>query len=124
MDDPPMSESQNALRLYPKPWKGEVVFACRKCQRRMKKRGGPGSLRKLKKWFRKRARSTPEAPAVSVIEVSCLKLCPKGGVTIFSRRQLGSQTPGVCIARSEEDLETLYCELTDVALSPENATLT
>jgi hypothetical protein len=51
-------------------------------------------------------------------------LCPKGGVTIFSRCQLGSQTPGVCIARSEKDLEKLYCELTDVALSPENATLT
>ncbi len=49
-----MTESQNALRLYPAPWKGEAVFACRKCQRRMKKNGGPAALRKLKKWFKKR----------------------------------------------------------------------
>jgi predicted metal-binding protein len=118
-----MADSQNALRLYPTPWKGEAVFACRKCQRRMKKSGGPDALRKLKKWFRKRARSTPEAPAVSVIEISCLKLCPKGGVTVFSGRQLGREL-GISIARSEEDLEKLYCELTDVALSPEKSTLT
>jgi predicted metal-binding protein len=119
----PMIESRNPLRLYPTPWKGEAIFACRKCQRRMKKHGGPDALRRLKKWFKRRARSTPEASAVSVIEVSCLKLCPKGGVTVFSGRHLGGEL-GVSIARSEDDLERLYCELTEVALSPENATLT
>jgi hypothetical protein len=118
-----MTESHNAPRLYPAPWKGEVVFACRKCQRRLKKSGGAAALRKLKKWFRKRAHETPEARQVHVIEVSCLKLCPKGGVTIFSARQLGKEPSTVCIARSEEDLKALYCELTDVALSPEKSTL-
>jgi hypothetical protein len=118
-----MTESQNALRLYPAPWKGEAVFAWRKCQRRMKKNGGPAALRKLKKWFKKRMHGTPYAPPVHLIDVSCLKLCPKGGVTIFSARQLGKDPPAVCFARSEQDLEALYCELTAVALSPEKSTL-
>ena len=118
-----MTESQNAPRLYPAPWKGEAVFACRKCQRRMKKNGGPAALRKLKKWFKKRARGAPQAPPVHLIDVSCLKLCPKGGVTIFSARQLGKDPSAVCIARSEQDLEALYCELTAVALFPEKSTL-
>jgi hypothetical protein len=118
-----MTESHNALRLYSTPWKGEAVFACRKCQRRMKKGGGPAALRKLKKWFKRRMHGTPDAPPVHLIDVSCLKLCPKGGVTIFSARQLGKETPAVCIARSEQDLETLYCEVTAVALFPEKSTL-
>ncbi len=118
-----MTESQKALRLYPAPWKGEAVFACRKCQRRMKKGGGPAALRKLKKWFKKRARGTPQAPPVHLIDVSCLKLCPKGGITIFSARQLGKELPVVSIARSEQDLEALYCELTAVALLSEKSTL-
>jgi predicted metal-binding protein len=118
-----MTESQNALRLYLTPWKGEAVFACRKCQRRVKKGGGPAVLRKLKKWFKKRMHGTPEAPPVHLIDVSCLKICPKGGVTIFSARQLGKDPSTIGIARSEEDLEALYCELTDVALSPEKSTL-
>jgi hypothetical protein len=118
-----MSEPQNALRLYPAPWKGEAVFACRKCQNRIKKSSGPTALRKLKKWFKRRAHRTTHAPPVHLIDVSCLKLCPKGGVTIFSARQLGKDPSAVCIARSEEDLEALYCELTAVALFPEKSTL-
>ena len=118
-----MTDSQNAPRLYSAPWKGEAIFACRKCQRRMKKSGGPAALGKLKKWFKKRAHKTPHMPPVHIIDVSCLKLCPQDGVTIFSARQLGKEPPAVCIARSEEDLEGLYCELTDVALSPEKSTL-
>jgi hypothetical protein len=118
-----MTEFQNALRLYPAPWKGEAVFACRKCQRRIKKSGGPAALRKLKKWFKKRTHGTPKAPPVHLIDVSCLKLCPKGGVTIFAARHLGKDPLAVCIARSEQDLEALYCELTAVALSPAKSTL-
>ncbi len=113
-------EASGTLRLYRAPWKGEVLFACRKCQRKMKKRGGTRALARLKSWFNKRGK---ERSSVRVIDVPCVKLCPKGGVTVFTRRNLAHDPPGVLIARSEDDLETLYCELTEVALLPENATL-
>ncbi len=115
------SDSGNPLRIYATPWKGEPVFACLKCQRKLKKGKGPKALRKIKKWFRKR--SSESAHPVSVIGISCVDLCPKNGVTIFSARQLKRQRPRVCIARSESDLEQIYCDVTDVALFPENDTL-
>jgi hypothetical protein len=46
-----------------------------------------------------------------VIDVACVKLCPKGGVMIFAQQQLAHHPPGVCIARSEEDLEAFYRQL-------------
>ena len=110
-----------ALRMYRAPWKGEALFVCRKCQRKMK-RGGIPALAKVKKWFKKRAKKGNDMP-LHVIQVPCVGLCPKGGVTVFSQRQLACEPPRVCIARSKADLEKLYCELTDVALSPENVTL-
>ncbi len=94
------------LRLYRTPWKGELVLACRKCQKRMKKR--EGGLRKIKRWFKARAKEDADAPRIHVIQVPCVKLCPKGGVTIFSDRQLAHSPAGVCIARSEADLEAFY----------------
>jgi hypothetical protein len=112
---------EEALRMYRVPWKGEALFACRKCQRKMK-RGGPAALAKVKKWFKRRAKKGKD-PTVHVIQIPCVKLCPKGGVTVFSRRQLMREPPGICIARTEADLEELYCELTEVALSSEKATL-
>lgn len=119
---PEAIDSSTPLRIYRTPWKGEALFACRKCQRRMKKRGGPAALVKLKSWFKKRAGKSPELPQVRVIDIPCVKLCPKSGVTVFSRRQLAHDPPGVSIARTGQDLETLYCELTDVALFPAKAT--
>jgi hypothetical protein len=110
-----------ALRIYRAPWEGETLFACRKCQRKMKRNGVP-ALAKVKRWFRKRAKKSKDA-SVHVIQIPCVKLCPKGGVTFFSRRQLLREPPAVCIARTEADLEKLYCELTEVALSPSKVTL-
>ncbi len=113
-------EVTGVMRLYRAPWKGEVVFACKKCQRKLKKHGGVRALARLKSWFKRRSRDT--AP-VRVIDIPCVKLCPKGGVTVFTRRQLAHEPAAVAIARSEQDLEALYWELTEVALSSENATL-
>ncbi len=116
------TDQNGTLRLYRTPWKGEALFACKKCQRKMKKHGGAPAMARLKSWFKKRAGKSSNLPAVRVVDVPCVKLCPKGGVTVFSRRQLAHEPPGVCIARNEADLETLYRELTDVALSPAKVT--
>lgn len=86
----------------------------------MKRHGGQRALGRLKKWFRRRA---DDSPPVHVIDIPCVKLCPKGGVTVFAPRHLNIEPPRIAIARSVSDLETLYCELTEVALSPAKATL-
>jgi hypothetical protein len=120
---PQVRDPGTPLRLYPIPWQGDAVFACLKCQRKLKKSKDLKALRKVAKWFRKRSSRSAERPPVSVIGMSCVDLCPKNGVTIFSARQLVCQRPAVRIVRSESDLEQIYCELTDVALFPENDTL-
>lgn len=86
----------------------------------MDRHGGQRALSRLKKWFRKRSDDTSP---VHVIDIPCVKLCPKGGVTVFARRHLNIDPPRIAIVRSAGDLETLYCELTEVALSPAKATL-
>lgn len=116
------AEGGQTLRLYHTPWPGEVLFACRKCQRRIKRNNGPAALSKLRSWFKARGRKQQRTP-LRVIDMTCVKLCPNDGVTVFSRRHLAHEPPGVCIARSEDDLETLYCELTEVALSSAKVTL-
>jgi hypothetical protein len=117
-----MPDAGTQLRLYSPPWTGETVFACRKCQRKIKEGNGSKALAKIKKWFRKRSAKSPERPAVSVIVVPCLDVCPKDGITIFSARQLARKPARLNIVRSEADLERFYCDVTDVALFPENDT--
>ena len=77
-------------------------------------------MSRLKKWFRKRA---DNAAPVHVIDIPCVKLCPRGGVTVLTPSHLNIESPSIAIARNVGDLETLYCEVTDVALSPAKATL-
>ena len=67
--------------MYGAPWKCEALFACRKCQCKMK-RTGVSVLAKVKNWFKKRAKTGKVAP-VHVIQIPCVNLCPKGGVTVF-----------------------------------------
>ena len=93
-----------ALRTYRAPWKGEALFVCRKCQRKMK-RGGTAALAKVKKWFKKRAKKGNDACRCMSSRSHAIGLCPKGGVTVFSRAgSLQVTPPRVCIARSKADL--------------------
>lgn len=105
------AEAGPHLRVCRPPWKGEAVFACAKCQRKMKKGKGPKPLRKLRKWFRKMSAKHPERSDVCVIDIPCVDLCPKGGVTVFSARQLAGTPSRISILRSESDLEKFYCQM-------------
>jgi hypothetical protein len=108
-----VSESIHALpsspRTYKAPWRGELVLACTKCQRKLKKHKGTKAFANLKKWFKKRGKSDDEDRAdIRVIGVDCVKMCPKGGVTVMRQHQLCEQGAEVSIIRSEADLEGLY----------------
>lgn len=100
-DDP------DALRRYKAPWRGELILACSKCQKKLKKHKA-GKFASLKKWFKKRSRADDGGPAIKVVGIDCIKLCPKGGITVTSQHQLGTAGKELSIVRSEADLEQLY----------------
>ena len=74
----------------------------------MKKQKGAKAFANLKKWFKRRGKSDEHAPEVRIVGINCIKLCPKGGITIARQHQLGDLGGEVSILRSEADLEGLY----------------
>jgi predicted metal-binding protein len=93
------------VRSYPAPWKGQLLLVCRKCQRKLKHSGKKNGLAKLAKGLKKRARHDEDGPKLHVIQVPCLKMCPKGGVTVCTQGQLAR---GECsIVRTAKDVEAL-----------------
>jgi hypothetical protein len=87
----------SATKTYPAPWQGQLILACKKCQKRVKKDGGPKALSNLKKTFKKN-------DSLHVLPMSCVDLCPKNGVVIC----LPADAPDrLRILWSEEDLKSL-----------------
>jgi predicted metal-binding protein len=101
------------VRTYQAPWKGELLLVCRKCQKKLK-RGGKSSISKLSKVLKRRARHDENASRWHVLEVPCLKMCPEGGITVCTQRQIGR---GECsIVRSSDDVDALYEQYQDSTL--------
>jgi predicted metal-binding protein len=71
----------NTLKSYPSPWEGRLILACRKCQKKLKHNDSLGDLAKLKKTIKRQNKDHPQR-TLEVINVSCMDLCPKDGVTI------------------------------------------
>jgi hypothetical protein len=97
--------SEDKLRSYSGPWKGELVLVCRKCQKKLKHRGGNKKLTKIGKTLDKRARRHDRHLEISAVDVSCLKMCPKDGVTVCTGPQLGRRECSVL--RSLGDVDAL-----------------
>ncbi len=100
-EEPQREVPLGELRSYRGPWKGELVLACGKCQRKMK----GGKVGNLKKSLKKISRAEGEGLVIKVLKVPCLKMCPKGGVAVCFGAQL--QRSECSIVRTEEDLETI-----------------
>jgi hypothetical protein len=99
--------SSGGLRSYPGPWEGQIVLACRKCQKKLKHSGKKDGIAKLSKELKKRGRRN--RVALTVIGVSCLNMCPKGGVTVCTQGQLGR---GECsIIRTKADVDAVVGQL-------------
>jgi predicted metal-binding protein len=96
-------QNQSALRTYRAPWRGQLVLVCRKCQKKLKHSGKKNGLAKLNKTLKKRARKDEDGPALHVVDVSCLKLCPKGGVTVCTERQLGRRQCSILYTNTDVD---------------------
>ena len=94
------------LRTYRAPWKGQIVLVCRKCQKKL--RGSKkNKIARLGKVLKKQARQNDDA--LRVIQISCLSVCPKGGVTVCTQPQLARNE--CCILRTPADLDALISQL-------------
>jgi hypothetical protein len=93
----------NEIRSYPPTWEGDLVLACRKCQRKLKGVSGMRALAKLKKTVKRRNREHPEA-VLHVINVSCMDLCPKNGVTVC----IPASPARLLVLRDDEGIDQLY----------------
>jgi predicted metal-binding protein len=92
------------LKSYPATWEGDLLLACRKCQKKLKDEPGMRALAKLKKTIKRHNKQHPGA-GLHLISVPCMDLCPKGAVTIC---RPANQTATLSILRNESDIDELY----------------
>jgi predicted metal-binding protein len=94
------------LKPYRANWSGQVVLACRKCQKKLKKDGQPLDGVGLKKAVGA-ANKRHRGGELHVIQVPCMDLCPKDGVTVCLPSASSEQ---LFIVRNGEDLDRLYVQ--------------
>jgi len=93
----------SSLKTYPAPWEGEIILACKKCQKKLKSDKDLQSLAKLKKTV-KRYNIEHPGRRLYVINVPCMDLCPKDGVTVCCPARDSNR---LAVLRSSEDLSLL-----------------
>ena len=91
------------LKSYPASWEGEIILACRKCQKKLKQHGELRDLAKLKKAVKLFNKEHPDH-LLHVVNVPCMDLCPKGGVTVCCPAREPNQ---LSILRNSKDLQQL-----------------
>lgn len=99
----PVAALDGDLKSYQGPWKGEILLACGKCQRKLRKAKDAAGLGKLRKTLKR------SSLRLFVINTPCLDVCPKGGVTVCTRGQVARGE--FSIVRTTEDLKILIGSL-------------
>jgi predicted metal-binding protein len=112
------AQEQALFRTYPAPWKGQLVMVCRKCQKKLKHEGKKNGLAKLHKTLKKRARQGEDGLRLYVVDVSCLNLCPKGGVTVCTQQQLEKEE--CSILRTRADVNSLLLQFRESSAKRED----
>jgi predicted metal-binding protein len=95
----------NGLKTYAASWDGELILACKKCQKKLKRDEDLPGLAKLKKTVKRHNKEHPER-LLHVINVPCMDLCPKDGVTVCCP---GRDAGQLSILRSSDDTHLLFC---------------
>ncbi len=103
------------LKSYPATWKGHLVLACQKCQKKLKGNDDLAALAKLKKSIKRHNKRHPES-AIHLVRVPCMDLCPKDAVTVV----LPQEPQRLSILRSESDIDQLYAALEPPRSDPPN----
>lgn len=97
-------------KTYPAPWNGQLILACGKCQKKLKRDHNLRALAKLKKTVKRHNKEHPDQP-LHVINVPCMDLCPKDAVTICCPAHDSSR---LSLLRTAEDLAQLSCPAEDL----------
>jgi predicted metal-binding protein len=84
-------------------------MVCRKCQNKLRHGGKKNGLAKLNKALKKRALRDEDGLRLHVVDVSCLKMCPKGGVTVCTQQQLGDEACSIMRTSADVDALLLQC---------------
>ena len=101
-------EGTYALKRYRAPWKGQLLLACLKCQKKRKRQSSRAKPLKLKKAMKQAMIEAGSELRVRVIQVACLKLCPKGAIAVCTQEQLGR---GECsMVKTADDVRMLAAE--------------
>ena len=106
-----------------------AILVCRKCQKKLHDQGfGPSGDQRLAKAMTRAVKNSPagrgvkmkgrRAP-VGIVEVGCLKLCPKGGVTVVA----GARPDRWLVAAEGAEAEALLLALGVDLMSHANPTL-
>lgn len=101
------------IRTRSLPRKTLTLFACSKCRKKLK-RSGAAPL-KLNKLFKHAARNTGST-RVRLVDLPCLKLCPRRAVTACTASQLARSE--CSILRTPSDAQALYTLATAEATTP------
>jgi hypothetical protein len=94
------------VKSYRPPWKGDLLLACRNCQKKLKGEPGLRALAKVKKTIKRLNKEPPNA-VLHVINVPCMDLCPLNGVTVCNPSHIPHR---LSILRSKQDINALLCE--------------
>jgi hypothetical protein len=107
-----LTQLEGRLRSYRGPWKGQLVLVCRKCQKKIKHSGTKNKLVKLSKTLKKQARRQESGVEIDTVGVSCLGMCPKGGVTVCTGQLLARHE--CLILRSQGDVDALIEQCAEI----------
>jgi ABC-type arginine transport system ATPase subunit len=85
------NDNSSVARSYPAPWKGEIILACKRCQKRLRKSRPSARFARLRKWVHAKVRKDKLSAPVHLVEIPCQKICPKNGIVVCNRAQLSEQ---------------------------------
>ena len=91
---------------YPPTWHGELLLACRKCQKKLRGDDKVRPLAKLKKTVKRWNKDHSEHP-LHLVNTPCMSLCPKEAVTICLPQRAPVE---LRLLHSERDLDRLCAE--------------
>ena len=91
------------LKAYPPPWDGSLLLACKKCQKKIAPQKHNRALSKLKKAI-KGSEKQQHSGSIHVLNVPCMKICPKSGVAVYDPHRSNGQ---LYILRRDEDVDGL-----------------
>ncbi len=102
------TDTRVSLRTVSSRFRGPALLVCRKCERKLRNSRDHQHVAKLRKTLKKIANSDAAGRRVHTIAVSCLKLCPKGAVTVCTQANLQQTPPTLTLIRTRQDVAELY----------------